>query len=103
MTQPAAAPGYEIVVPGSTSNLGPAFDALSVAVDVALRLRIADIGVLPSKTADESLVLGGQVPATGENRILSAYKAAIAVFGELPPPVRATVESGIPMRAGLGS
>ena len=32
--------GAEIVVPGSIANLGPGFDALAVAVQVYLRIRI---------------------------------------------------------------
>ncbi len=33
----------DIVVPGSISNLGPGFDALSVAVDVYLTLRVVEV------------------------------------------------------------
>jgi homoserine kinase len=103
MTYAAAAPGHEIVVPGSTSNLGPGFDALSVAVDVALRVRIAELGQAPAPDPGAALTLEGQVPASGENRIATAFAAACAAFGDRPPLVRATVATDIPMRAGLGS
>ena len=33
----------DIVVPGSISNLGPGFDALSVAVQLYLRVRIVEV------------------------------------------------------------
>jgi homoserine kinase len=39
--------GHEIVVPGSTSNLGPGFDALGLALDVTLRLRVMSVGEGP--------------------------------------------------------
>jgi len=38
-----AEPHNVIAVPGSTSNLGPAFDALAVALDVHLRVTVLDI------------------------------------------------------------
>lgn len=103
MTHAPAAPGQEIVVPGSTSNLGPGFDALSVAVDVDLRVRIDAVGQAPSAGPGGALTLEGQVPASGENRIATAFAAAAEAFGDPAPSVRATVASDIPMRAGLGS
>lgn len=114
MTHSPAAPGDEIVIPGSISNLGPAFDALSVAVDVYLRVRIDQIGEPSSLPAFDpesgvpggpvsDLVIGGQVPASGENRVSTGFFRAAATFGELPPAVRVHVTSDIPMRAGLGS
>ena len=42
MSDPTTVPP-EIVVPGSISNLGPGFDVLSVAVQLYLRVRIAEV------------------------------------------------------------
>lgn len=100
MTQTPVGPGHEISVPGSISNLGPAFDALSVAVDVDLRLRLLDVGAVD---ASASPIFEGDVPATGENRITTGFLAARAAFGDAAPAVRVSVQSGIPMKAGLGS
>jgi homoserine kinase len=90
----------EIVVPGSIANLGPAFDALSVAVSVYLRVRVLD--VLP---ADPGLLdmrfERGSPP--GENRIAMAFRRAEAHFRTRAPGLRVEVRSDIPMRAGLGS
>lgn len=101
MTAPARAAGREIIVPGSIANLGPAFDALSVAVDLDLRVRIEEVGARPADAPD--ITLEGQVPATGENRIATAFLRAASVLGEVPPPVRVSVRSAIPMKGGLGS
>ena len=115
MTQPLPRPGHEIVVSGSISNVGPAFDALSVAVDVELRLRVLEVGTSPLPgslrsgpesgpgAAGGSLVFEGQVPASGENRIATGFTHAVRKFGDLPPAVRVHVTTGIPMKAGLGS
>ena len=101
-------PGHEIVVSGSISNLGPAFDALSVAVDVYLQVRIIDVNSTrratgPNHGRSSDVIVEGQVPQTGENRIVTALEKAVAKFGDPLPAVRVHVTSGIPMRAGLGS
>src|SRR5918994_1184034 len=90
----------EIVVPGSTSNLGPGFDALSVAVDVYLRVRVLE--VLPDRRGAMELAFDGAAP-DGENRIETAFRRAQAKVGAPASGVRAQVASGIPMTAGLGS
>jgi len=114
MTQSPVRPGHEIVVSGSISNLGPAFDALSVAVDVSLRVRIDEIGpaaALPIVdpeagaigTLSTDLVIEGQVPSSGENRIATGFSRAMARFGDVPRAARVHVTTDIPMKAGLGS
>jgi homoserine kinase len=90
----------EIVVPGSTSNLGPAFDALSVAVDLFLRLRVVD--VRPDLQGALDLTFAGGAPV-GENRIESAYQLACRRFGTPAAGLCVHVSSDIPMSAGLGS
>lgn len=93
--------GQEIVVPGSISNLGPAFDALSVAVTVYLRLTVVDVDPATPGVLDMAFESGGAPP--GENRIAMAFRAAEARFGQTAPGLRVKVQSDIPMRAGLGS
>ena len=115
MTQSPIGPGHEIVVSGSISNLGPAFDALSVAVDVYLRVKVLEIGAPgslgtpvvtpnpPAWDAARDLIIEGQVPSSGENRITTGFLRAMAMFGDVPPAVRVHVTTDIPMKAGLGS
>ena len=93
-------PLTEIVVPGSTSNLGPGFDALSVAVDVYMRVRVLD--VRPDRPALFETEFAGRGPS-GENRIETAFRRAQEKFGVRPAGVRLQVSSDIPMSAGLGS
>lgn len=92
--------GHEIVVSGSISNLGPAFDALSVAVGVYLRLRVLDIQ--PDSPGRLDMEFDGPGPS-GENRIATGFQRAQARFGDTTPGLRVKVESDIPMKAGLGS
>ena len=100
MNARATITGTEIVVPGSISNLGPSFDALSVAVRIYLTIRVLE--VMPS--APDSIVweFDGNGPS-GENRIESAYRLARARVGVSAPGLRVRVASEIPQTAGLGS
>src|SRR5436190_10383934 len=92
--------GREIVVPGSISNLGPGFDALSVAVQLYLRLRVVEILPDAPDTIETRFVTGAP---GGENRIETAFRHARARIGTPAPGVRIEVGSDIPTRAGLGS
>ena len=99
MTRSARRP-VDIVVPGSISNLGPGFDALSVAVQVYLRARILE--VRPSEPDTIAWEFDGAGPA-GENRIESAYRLARQRVGVSAPGLRVQISSEIPQTAGLGS
>jgi homoserine kinase len=90
----------EIAVPGSTSNLGPAFDALSVAVALYLRAEVLEL--LPSQPGTLDVTFGGAAPK-GENRIETAFRLAHKRAGVSPAGARVRVCSEIPMAAGLGS
>jgi homoserine kinase len=106
MTDAPPATGRDIVVSGSVSNIGPGFDALSVAVDVCLRvtlLEVAPAQAADSRAAGARMIFEGDVPATGENRLATAVEQAARHFGEPVPSFRAAVASAIPMKAGLGS
>jgi homoserine kinase len=93
-------PAAEIVVPGSISNLGPAFDALAVAVQLYVRVRIVDI--LPGSPGVFETEFTGRAPG-GENRIEAAYRLAARRAGGAAPGLRIRVGGDIPARAGLGS
>ena len=87
-------------MPASIGNLGPGFDALSVAIRLYLRLRILDANpAAPDALATE---FTGPAP-TGENGIERAFRLARARIGTPAPGLRIQVSTEIPIRAGLGS
>jgi homoserine kinase len=99
----------EIVVPGSTSNLGAGFDALGLALSVYLRVRLVGIdrddGESEGKGAQDGRLhfrFGG-LTLDGENSIERALRAAAAKYRTTLPPLTVEVTSEIPLRAGLGS
>ncbi len=87
-------------MPGSVANLGPGFDALSVAVQLYLRVRV--IALRPSEPDTLEWEFAGR-PPSGENRIETAFRLARTRAGVEAPGVRVHVESDIPQVAGLGS
>ena len=92
---------YNVVaVPASTSNLGPGFDALSVALNLYLRVRVLDVSATLGGAL--SMTFDGPAPP-GENRIETAYLRACQRFGTPVVGLRVHVTSEIPMAAGLGS
>lgn len=89
----------ELVIPASIGNLGAGFDALAVAVELCMRVRV--VAILPrSPGLFESSFVGG--PPRGENRIETAFRYAAARHGA-SPGLRIEVRSDIPPGAGLGS
>src|SRR5215472_3903164 len=91
---------YSFRVPAGTSNLGAGFDALGLALEMYLRVRIEP----SSKT--EVVALGvdsAEIPTTSNNLILRvANRVALHRKRELPP-FRMTIANEIPLARGLGS
>lgn len=88
-----------IKVPCSTSNLGPGFDTLGLALDRYLTLR-ADAAAATSVTVEGN---GREHIATDDtNLVLSSMRFTAAKLGTALPPVRLHLENGIPAYGGLG-
>ena len=90
----------EILVPGSTANLGGGFDTLGVAVQLYLRARVVDVRADGGARLE---VVSSRPAVRGTNAVERAF-AAIARQAKGPvPTVFAEIESDIPLAAGLGS
>jgi homoserine kinase len=92
--------GRRVVVPGSTSNLGPGFDALGLALQIYLEVRITRVDEDARAGHRFTFVEGAP---DGENAIAQALEAAVAATGFSLPSLELQVSNGIPVRAGLGS
>lgn len=85
-------------IPGSIANIGPGFDTLAVAVQLYLTMRVRRVageGKLSFHFVDCKL--------EGENYIERSFRHIAARHGFPLPSLEVTVESEIPMKAGLGS
>jgi homoserine kinase len=85
---------FEIIVPGSTSNLGSGFDTISAALKLFLRIR-----VVPGPAKD--IVWTGDIPE--ENILERAFLNALEFMGCEQPGLTIAVDNEIPLGRGLGS
>jgi len=98
---PQRPPEAELRIPASVSNLGPGFDALSVAVQLFMRVRVVEM--LPGSPGVFDAEFAGRKPE-GENRIEAAFRHAATRPGAAQPcGMRVEISSEIPAGAGLGS
>jgi homoserine kinase len=89
-------------VPGSTSNLGPGFDCLGLALDVYLEVELEAAG----RELDfrvEGLEAAG-VPAGSDNLVYASLCRVLRRAGKTPPAgLRVLLRNDIPLGRGLGS
>jgi homoserine kinase len=91
--------GLRLRVPGSTSNLGPGFDALGLALQVYLDLEVA---AAEDDGSGLRFAFEGGPPA-GENAIEKAILDEARRRALRLPALEIRVRSTIPVQAGLGS
>ena len=92
--------GLRLRVPGSTSNLGPGFDALGLALQVYLDVDV--IGAADDGAGQLHFTFEGGAPA-GENAIAAAIADEARRRRVSLPSLDFAVRSTIPVQAGLGS
>jgi homoserine kinase len=92
--------GREFVVPGSIANLGSGFDALAVAVQLYLRVRVIGVGDGERGTVRSRF---SGVLLEGDDYVARSVTTLAAREGVDFPSLELDVTSEIPMQAGLGS
>ena len=92
--------GREFVVPASIANLGSGFDALAVAVQLYLRVRVAAVGE-GARGAVRSRF--GGVTLDGDDYVARSITTLAAREGVDFPALDLEIDSEIPMQSGLGS
>ncbi len=89
-----------IEVPASTSNLGPGFDTLGMALNLCNRVRC--------ETGGDGLTVAVRgegadtLPADASNLVVRALDSAFDEVGQTRPPMHITIENNIPTSGGLG-
>ena len=82
--------------PASTSNLGPGFDCLGLALSL--------YSVFKFETSGELIVEGCPEEFQNEdNLVLQGFRAVYKAAGETAPTVRLTINANVPVARGLGS
>lgn len=91
-------------VPCSTSNLGPGFDLLGLALSLWLEVQVAPLSSRASRA--HTLTVSDDCARDwprDNNLVLRAFDEVFAACGRTAPRCRFTVSSQIPMARGLGS
>jgi len=89
-----------VQVPATTTNLGPGFDALGLA------LTLYNCVTVTSSASWETSVVGEgarSIPRDHRNLAARAVRRCFAEAGREPPSLRLTLENRIPVARGLGS
>ncbi len=93
------APAFEIDLPATSANLGPAFDAAALALDLYLRVRaqVAPDFSLRARGVD------AEICANPDSIILKTYREVLEAAGAAVPPIALEIENEIPIGKGFGS
>jgi homoserine kinase len=90
-----------VVVPASSANLGPGFDAFGLALSLRDQLSAEEIPAgLEIDVRGEG---DGNVPLGSDHLVVRAMESAFAHLGARPSGIRLTCENAIPHARGLGS
>ena len=88
-----------IKVPATTSNLGPGFDCLGMALDIWNTLRVKRGGSGFEITGQGA----GELPTDTSNLLYECYLKVFSEIGKPAPKVRFICDNQIPLGRGLGS
>jgi homoserine kinase len=99
-SKPRAQESSELVLPATSANLGPAFDAAALAFSLYLRVRgePANEYSVSARGRDAHLCGGG-----AENLILKTYREVLQAAGKPAVPMHLEVSNEIPIGMGCGS
>jgi len=89
-------------VPCSTSNLGPGFDMLGLALELRLDVELCGPGHADGHRLLSATGTAAEWP-TADNLLFRAFDKALAHFGFSRAPAQFRVHSEIPLERGLGS
>lgn len=90
----------ELTVPATTSNLGPGFDCLSVALDLRNRIVVERAETFSMEIKGEG---SWTLPRTRDNLVVRSTERALGFMEQQLPPLRFECHNAVPPRRGLGS
>ncbi|MEJ5944868.1 homoserine kinase [Pseudokineococcus basanitobsidens] len=90
-------------VPGSSANLGPAFDAVGLALDLRDELRVEVLEPGAGVRVDVEGQGAGRVGAGEAHLVVRALRQALARVGAPQPDLGLTCRNGVPFGRGAGS
>lgn len=91
----------DLILPATSANLGPAFDAAALAMKLVLRVRARAAREFSIRASGRDQEICGSL---ANNLILETYRDVLASASRKPaPPVELTIQNQIPIGKGCGS
>jgi homoserine kinase len=87
-------------IPGSTSNLGPGFDTLGLAINLFLHIKAEPSDKLYITVSGEG---EKEIEKASKNLVYQSYKKYFQCINEEILPVKLSLKNEIPLKKGLGS
>ena len=91
-----------VVVPATSANLGPGFDALGLALGLYDEVSVRVVAQ-PGLSVEVDGEGAAQLPRDGSHLVARALLAALDRFGAVPPGLAVRCVNAIPQGRGLGS
>lgn len=95
--------GIRLRLPATSANLGPGFDALGLAMDLALVIEARTAPAGSRFTIHASGRNADLCASLDRNLILETYRDVLAQAGRPAPPLALHLQNGIPLGMGCGS
>ena len=92
-------PAFEIDLPATSANLGPAFDAAALALDLYLRVRAQMAGEFSIRASG----LDAEICADPDSIIFKTYRQMLETAGRPVVPLALEIDNQIPIGKGFGS
>lgn len=87
-------------LPGTSANLGPAFDAAALAMDFYIRIEAAEAGEFSIHATGRDCEICGKLE---DHLILSTYREVLKAQGREVAPLSLRIDNDIPIGKGCGS
>jgi homoserine kinase len=91
---------FSISLPATSANLGPAFDAAALALDLALRVRAMKAKRFSISATGLDTDICGRVEG---HLVLSTYREVLKSERKSAPPISLKIDNGFPIGKGFGS
>jgi homoserine kinase len=93
--------GFRVVAPATVANLGPGFDCLALALDLANDFVVRTEVESPAVTVEGEGA--GELPADGTNLVFRTVSYVTRELGGKPPAFALDCFNRVPLQRGLGS
>src|SRR4051794_8093254 len=93
-------PGFSVVVPASTANLGPGFDSVGLAIGLYMTVNVSSNAIWKVSYSSEEY---SEIASDEQNLIVTTVINVAEKYGKKPPTLLLTVDSNIPLGKGFGS